>query len=164
MHERTSMARCTNVTKQLEDPNIALNANQFFRIWKDIPNIMLSVNKGIRQQVLPTRIYQQAYNYKINTKCRMCNSQTETTSRILRGCSKIAQSLCKARHDRMLWPIYHRLLQKYNFQDWKTQVNAINTSSYRGKRKHQDSMGHSLSTGECRRKRCQWDRYISRTW
>ena len=69
MHERTSMARCTTVTKQLDDPNMALNANQF-RIWKDIPNIMLSVNKGIRQQLLPTRIYQQAYNYKINTSLK----------------------------------------------------------------------------------------------
>lgn len=122
----------------------------------------------VSTKVSDRNFYQQElinwFNYKINTKCRMCDSQTETTSRILRGYSKTAQSLCKARHDRMLWPIYHRLLQKYNFQDWKTQVNTINTSSYRGKRKHHDSMGHSLSTGECRRKRCQWDQYISRTW
>lgn len=60
MHERTSIARCTIMTKQLKDPNMALNANQFFRIWKNIPTIMLSVNKGIRQQLLPTRTYQQA--------------------------------------------------------------------------------------------------------
>ena len=47
----------------------------------------------------------------------MYHSQIETTSHILSGCSKVAQSLYKARHDRMLRPIYQHLLQKSNFQE-----------------------------------------------
>ncbi|XP_031571639.1 uncharacterized protein LOC116305807 [Actinia tenebrosa] len=52
-----------------------------------------------------------------DTKCRMCHMATESTIHVLSGCSKIAQSLYTARHDRMLRPIYHCLLEKYNFQE-----------------------------------------------
>ena len=98
---------------------MAPNANQVFRKWKNKPDIVYRVNKGIRQQLLPTRTYQQTklQTQVPNTKCRMYDSQTETTSHILSGCSKIAQSLYKARHDRTLRPIYHHLLQKYYFQE-----------------------------------------------
>ena len=46
-------------TKQLEDPDMVPNANQVFRKWKNIPDIVYSVNKDIRQQLLLTRTYQQ---------------------------------------------------------------------------------------------------------
>ena len=47
----------------------------------------------------------------------MCGTATESTTYVLCACPKIAQSLYKARHDRLLRPIYHRLLGKYNFQE-----------------------------------------------
>ena len=47
----------------------------------------------------------------------MCGSATESTTHVLCACPKIAQSLYKARHDRSLRPIYHHLLEKYNFQE-----------------------------------------------
>jgi len=47
----------------------------------------------------------------------MCHTATESTAHVLSACSKIAQTLYTARHDRMLRPIYHCLLNKYNFQE-----------------------------------------------
>ena len=86
---------------------------------ENIPDIVYSVNKGIRQHLLPAKTYQQTklQTQVPKTKFKMCDSQIETTSHILSGGSKIAQSLYKARHDRMLRPIYHHLLEKYNFQE-----------------------------------------------
>ena len=105
--------------KQLEDPDMAPNANQVFEKWKNIPDIVYSVDKGIRQQLLPTRTYQQTklQTQVSNTKCRMCDSQIETTFHILSRCSKLIQSLYKATHDRILRQIYNHLLQKHNFQE-----------------------------------------------
>jgi len=117
MKQQTWLGALT--TKQLEDQDMSPNANQLFRTWKNIPDVVYSVNKKIRQQLLPTRTYQQTklQAQVPTTKCRMCDSQTESTSHILSGCSKIAQNLYTARHDRMLRPIYHYLLYKYDFQE-----------------------------------------------
>ena len=46
----------------------------------------------------------------------MCGNATESTIHVMCACPKIAQSLYKARHDRLLRPICHCLLEKYNFQ------------------------------------------------
>ena len=125
---------------------------------------MYSDNKGIRQQLSPTRTYQQTklQTQVPNTKCRMCDSQTETTSHTLSGCSKIAQSLYKARHDRMLRPIYHHLLQKYNFQENNNEkpwyMQSIPTAVVENANA-KIIIGQSLSTGECPRKWYQQDRY-----
>ena len=47
----------------------------------------------------------------------MCGTATESTTHVLCACPKIAQSLKKARHDRSLRPIYHHVLEKYNFRE-----------------------------------------------
>ena len=103
--------------------------SEFFRIrsgfcQSDVirsgPGFVNALNKAIRQQLLPTRTYQQTKQTQVpNTKCRMCDSQTETT--VLSGCSKIVQSLNKARYNGMLRPIYHHLLQENNFHGSNNQ-------------------------------------------
>jgi len=108
-------------TKQLKDPNISSSANNIFSTWKNIPDIVYSVNKNIRQQLLPTKAYQQSkvQAQVTDTKCRMCKDKdkVESTTHVLSMCSKIAQTLYTARHDRMLRPFYHFLLHKYRYEE-----------------------------------------------
>ena len=103
------------MTKQLEDPYMRPNTNQVFRKWKNIPDIVYSVNKDISHNSYQQEVINRQ-NYKHKSQIRNAERATlmqiETKSHILSGCSRIAQSLYKARHDRMLWPIYHHLLQK----------------------------------------------------
>ena len=47
--------------------------------------------------------------------CRVCSNDQETVSHIRCGCSKLAQTLYKNKHDRMLRPLYHSILEKYEF-------------------------------------------------
>ena len=105
--------------KQRQGKQLPLTANQILKKRKNIPDIVYSVNKTIRQQLLPTKTYQQskAQMTITDTNCRMCHTATESTTHVLSACSKIAQTLYTARHDRMLRPIYHCLLDKYNFQE-----------------------------------------------
>ena len=106
-------------TLQLKDNDMAPRANQILKSWKNIPDVTYSVNRSIRQQLLPTRAYQKSkVQMKItDTRCRMCGTGVESTTHVMCACPKIAQSLYKARHDRMLRPIYHFLLKKYNFDE-----------------------------------------------
>ena len=48
---------------------------------------------------------------------RVCSNDQETVSHILCGRSKMAQTLHKNRHDRMLRPLYHSILKKYEFSE-----------------------------------------------
>ena len=94
-------------------------ANQILKKWENIPDIIYSVNRSIRQQHPPTKFYKpnKAQLKITDTKCRMCGTATESTTAVLCACPNIAQSLYKARHGRSLRPIYHNLLGKYNFQE-----------------------------------------------
>ena len=47
--------------------------------------------------------------------CRLCHQKEETVPHLLCSCSAIAQSLYKARRDRMLRPVYHQMLSLYGF-------------------------------------------------
>ena len=47
----------------------------------------------------------------------VCRSAEETVPHLLCGCSAIAKTIYKARHDRMLRPIYHLLLSIYNMEN-----------------------------------------------
>ena len=49
--------------------------------------------------------------------CRVCFNDQETVSHILCGRSKMAQTLHKNRHDRMLRPLYHSIQKKYEFSE-----------------------------------------------
>ena len=76
---------------------------------------MFSINDNIRQQLVNTRTYQKCkIGQQIDDICRICHSSKESTKHILTSCTPIAQSLYKARHDKMLRPIYYRLLEKYD--------------------------------------------------
>lgn len=88
-------------------------------MWKNIPDIVLSVDTCIRQQLLPTKIYKKEKLKEdiANTLCRICSLKQESVSHILCACSNLAQSYYKFRHDRMLRPIYHYLLHKYEFDE-----------------------------------------------
>ena len=65
------------------------------------------------QQLLPTKIYQQ---YKTKTsnntdvKCRMCGKAMESVPHVLSGCSALAQSKYKTRHDAALKVLFFDLL------------------------------------------------------
>ena len=69
--------------KQHQDKRLPLTANQILKKWKNIPDIVYSVNKTIQQQLLLTKIYQQskAQMTIIDTNnCRMCHTATESTT------------------------------------------------------------------------------------
>ena len=91
--------------KQRQDKQLPPTANQILKKWKNIPDIVYSIKKIIRQQLLPTKTYQQskAQMTITDTNCRMCHTATESTTHVLSACSKIAQTLYTARHDRMLY-------------------------------------------------------------
>ena len=105
--------------KQRQDKQLPPTAKQILKKWKNIPDIIYSVNKTIRQQLLPTKTYQQskAQMTITDTNCRMSHTATESTTHVPSAYSKIAQTLYTARHDKILRPIYHCLLDKYNFQE-----------------------------------------------
>ena len=72
-----------------------------------------------------------------DTSCGMYRTSTESTTPVLSACSKIAQTLYTGRQDRMLRPIYHCLLDKYNFQ-----------RSDHGKPWYQESLPHAVVENE----------------
>ena len=106
-------------TLQYDDIDIAADSLALLQTWKNIPDIVLSVNTSIRQQLLPTATYKK---YKLHQqvediKCRMCGQKQETVSHIMCACSTTAQSLYTSRHDKMLRPFYHYLLHLYDFEN-----------------------------------------------
>ena len=55
-------------------------------------------------------------------KCRLCHKREETIPHLLCQFFAIAQSLYKARHDRMLRPIYHQIISLYGFTEHEDQT------------------------------------------
>ena len=100
-----------------DSKDLSPNSQAINHKWKNIPDIVLSTNIAIKQQLLPTKAYEK---YKLQeqvptTTCRLCHNAEETVKHLMSSCSAIAQSLYKARHDKMLRPTYHFLLSKYKF-------------------------------------------------
>jgi len=73
--------------KQRQNKQMPPTANQILKKWTNIPDIVYSVNKTIRQQLLPTKTYQQSkgtddhhrhklwnvpHCYRINNTCAKC--------------------------------------------------------------------------------------------
>ena len=72
--------------------------------WKNVPDFVLSVYTSILQQLVATKVYREKKHKEqgLNLMCTLCHSAEETVPHLLRGCSAIAQTIYKARHDRML--------------------------------------------------------------
>ena len=81
--------------------------------WKTAPTDTVAGVNELYQQLLPTKIYQQ---YKTKTsnntdvKCRMCGKAMESVPHVLSGCSVLAQSKYKTRHDAALKVLFFDLL------------------------------------------------------
>ena len=82
-------------------------------------NINNNNNNNLRKQLLPTKTYEKCklQQHLDDLNCRMCSQKQETVTHIMSACSKIAQSLYTARHDKMLRPYYHYLLSAYGFKE-----------------------------------------------
>ena len=110
------------MTQHWNDPHISNNSYIYdiFKQWKNIPDIVMSINTSIRQQLLNTKIYrsQKLHEHVGELSCRLCTEKQETVSHALFGCSHIAQSLYKTRQDKMLRPVDHALLEKYGFDEF----------------------------------------------
>ena len=79
-----------------------------------------NVNRNKYQTTTPE--YQDLQIQKLHKgveelSCRLCTEKQETVSHVLCGCSHIAWSLYKTRHDKMLRPVSHALLEKYGFNE-----------------------------------------------
>ena len=100
------------------DPQISNSSYDIFKQWKNIPEIVMSIDTSIRQQLLNTKIYrsQKLHEHVEELFCRVCTEKQETVSHVLCGCSHI-QSLYKTRPDKMLRPVYQVLLEKHGFDE-----------------------------------------------
>ena len=101
------------VTLHWNDPQISNNSYDIFKQWKNIRDIVMSIDTSIRQQLPNTK---KLHEQVEELSRRLC-SENRTVSHVLCGCSHIAQSLYKTRHDKMLRPVYHALLAKYGFDE-----------------------------------------------
>lgn len=106
-------------TAQSEDKEMATDVCKLLQKWRNIPEIVYSVNTNLRQQLLPTKTYEKTklHQHVDDLKCRMCSQKQETVTHIMSACPKIAQSLYTSRHDKMLRPYYHYLLSAYGFNE-----------------------------------------------
>ena len=66
--------------KQENEPNIHQPSLIALNDWRNVPDLVFSVNQAIRQQLVNTKTYQKAkLKYQIeNITCRMCNVEQET--------------------------------------------------------------------------------------
>ena len=106
------------VNQHWNDPEISRSSYDLFKHWKNIPDVVLSVDTLIRQQLLNTRTYRKhkLQEHVEELTCRICLEKQETATHILANCSHLAQTLYSQRHDKMLRPIYHALLDKYGLE------------------------------------------------
>ena len=82
---------------------------------------------AIQEQVMPTRVIKKRIwrNSDVETeKCRLCNNALETISHIVNGCTVLAATLYKERHDNVLRGIYYYLLHTNGFtEEWYPWYN-----------------------------------------
>ena len=75
---------------------------------------------AIQEQVMPTRVVKKRiwHNKDIKSeKCRMCGSALETIAHLVDGCSALAGTMYKERHNNMLRGVYYYLLYTLGFAD-----------------------------------------------
>ena len=118
-------------TKIWESCEISPVSKRMLSTWKNIPDVVKSVNDSIKQQLIKTKVYikNKLMQEVADTSCRLCHQAEETMNHIMCSCSAIAQDLYKERHGCMLRPIYYSMLRKYRFDErksrkpWLEQVN-----------------------------------------
>ena len=109
------------VSQNWKDAETTSLSYQIFKSRKNIPDIVLSVDTSIYKTV--TNEYQDVQEAQIQESadetnyCRLCSNDQETVPHILCDCSRIAQTLYKDRHNRMLRPLYHSILEKFEFSE-----------------------------------------------
>ena len=72
----------------------------------------------VLQQLVPTKVYRVLKNQKeqgLDLMCALCHSAEETVPYLLCGCSAIAETIYKAKHDKMWRPI---TISYYQYITW----------------------------------------------
>ena len=112
------------VSQHWKDAETTSLSYQIFKSWKNITDIILSVDTSIRQQLMNSKVYRKNKLQESvdETNCRLCSNNQETVPHILCGCSKIPQTLYKDRHDRLPRPLYHSILEKVEFSKSKLSL------------------------------------------
>ena len=84
--------------KQDNEPNIHQPSLIALNDWRNVPDLVFSVNQTTRQQLVNTEFYQKAkLKYQTeNITYRMCNIEQETIPHIMCGCPSIAQGIYKS--------------------------------------------------------------------
>ena len=105
------------IAKQWQDKDLHHESYNMLKIWKNIPNVVYSVYTSIIQQLISTKVYEvkKLKGEQGDLNCRLCHISEENVPHILCSCPAIAQSLYKARHDRMLRPVYYEILRMFGF-------------------------------------------------
>ena len=64
-------------TAQSEDKEMATDVCKLLQKWRNIPDIVYSVNTNLRQQLLPTKTYEKTklHQHVDDLKCRMCSQK-----------------------------------------------------------------------------------------
>ena len=97
------------VNHHWKDPEIAPMSYHKFKSWKNIPDIVLSIDTSIRQQLVNNKTCRKEKLQESvkETNYRVCDNDQETVPHILCGCSQMAQTLYKDRHDKTRRPLYY---------------------------------------------------------
>ena len=71
------------VSQRWKDVETTSLSYQVFKSWKSIPDIVLSVDTSIRQQLMNTKVYRKNKSQESvdETNCRLCSNDQETVSR-----------------------------------------------------------------------------------
>lgn len=105
------------VTQRWKDSDISEHNFNPTTKWKNIPDVVLSVHTSIPQwQLVPKKEYRVKKQQERGLDLT-CHNTEETIPHLLCGCSAMAQTIYKSRHDKMLRPIYHFLLSLYNMEN-----------------------------------------------
>ena len=105
------------LVSQWKETDLEKESYNISKIWKGIPDVVYSVYTSILQQLVTTKVYfrKKLKDGEEDLSCRLCHRSEETVPHLFCNCSAIAQSLYKARHDRMLRPVYHEILSTFGF-------------------------------------------------
>lgn len=119
------------VNQYWKDPEIAPTSYHKFKSWKNIPDIVLSIDTSIRQQLVNNKTCRKEKLQESvkETNYRVCDNDQETVPHILCGCSQMAQTLYKDRHDKTRRPLYHSVRKKTNLVNLSSSSRGISKAT-----------------------------------